>query len=211
MVELSGNTELRDDFDELEAWSDTYTLTAGTQEYAYSNFLNPELIYNQATLSVLMWIDPPTNSKRVKLHPSHYQDSDRMTINASGPWSQPSDWYRFGDMIGFNPIPNLNYQVQMRALQLFPINEEDIGSTPILLTRQWKEVIIQSAVMRGFMELQQFDKALAVKALLYGDPKHPSDKGMIGAVHTRRKKESYRESIGLRPIVRAYGYGGGVR
>jgi hypothetical protein len=214
LVELTGDTDLRDDFDELEAWGDQFSLVPGQQEYPFSNFLNPNLIYNQATLSVMLWIDPPSNYTRVKLHPGHYQDADRMTTStqSKGSWSQPSDWYRFADMIGFNPIPNLNYTVQARCLQLFPINEgspETVGTTPVLLTRQWKDFIIQSAVMRGFMDLQQFDKAAAIKALLYGDPKHPTDKGMLGALHTRRKKELYRESIGLRPVVRTYGFGGG--
>ena len=214
LVELTGDSDLRDDFDELEAWGDPLTLIQGQQEYPLSSFLNPNLIYNQATLSVMMWIDPPSNTKRVKLHPSHYQDADRMTTStlAAGSWSQPSDWYRFADAIGFNPIPNLPFRVQARCLMLYPINEgtpEVVGTTPILLSRQWREVVIQSALMRGFMDLQQFDKAAVLHTLLYGDPKHPQDKGLIARVPTRRKKELYRESVGLRPIVRSYGFGGG--
>jgi hypothetical protein len=214
LVEITGDSDLRDDFDELEAWGDKFSLIPGQQEYPFSLMLNPQLTYNQATLSVMLWIDPPTNYTRVKLHPGHYQDADRMTTSSLslGSWSQPSDWYRFADQIGFNPIPNLGYTVQARCLQLFPINEGSpsvVGTTPILLTRQWKEVIIQSALMRGFMDLQEFDKAAAIHTMLYGDPKHPQDKGMIARVPTRRKKELYRESIGLRPIVRSYGFGGG--
>ena len=214
LVELTGDSDLRDDFDELEAWGDPFNLVPGQQEYPYDLMLNPDLLYNQSTLSVMLWIDPPANNTRVKLHPGHYQDADRMTTSAMsvGSWSQPSDWYRFADMIGFNPIPNLGYQVRARCLQLYPINEgtpDVVGTTPILLTRQWKEVIIQAAVMRGFMDLQQFDKAAAIHSFLYGDPKHPQDKGLIARVPTRRKKELYRESIGLRPIVRSFGFGGG--
>ena len=213
LVELSGNPDLRDDFDELEVWGDPLTLSApiggvGTQEYPFSSFLNPDLEYNQSTLDVLMYLDPPSNTKRIKLHPSHYQDADRMT---TGGFSQPSDWYRFGDNIGFNPTPDKAYTVLARCLKLYPINEQSLGETKILLTRQWKSVIVHAALIYGYIENQEFDKANAIKVMLYGDPKHPNDRGMIGAVHTRRMKESHRESVGLRPIIRTYTTKGGVR
>lgn len=221
LLELTTDPELRDDFDELEVWGAPWSLTSYQREYPFDNFINVPLDgpptlppgiqqvpiqYNQATLSVLMWQDYPTNSIRIKLNPTHYQDADRTVVNTTGA-SLPSSWYRFGNLIGFDPTPNLAYQVQARILMMHPIATPDPGGTQLLLSIEWHELLIWGAVQRGFMELQEFDKANAIYSMLHGDPKHPDKPGMWGAKHTRRKKEAWRQSGILRPVVRPYSYG----
>jgi hypothetical protein len=210
LLELTCDPQLRNDFDELEAWGNTWNLVVGQQEYPFSNFLNPNLEYNQATLDVLLWTDPPQNVVRIKLNPTHYQDADRSTVNQTPvTGSQPGEWYRFADMIGFNPVPGQAYQVQARCLRMHPIASPDPGGTQLLLSREWHEVLEWGAAERGFMELQEFDKAQAIHQILHGDPKHPDRPGIWGAKYTRRQKENYRTTMALRPVIRAYGYGGG--
>jgi hypothetical protein len=221
LLELTSDPILRDDFDELEVWGAPWELTPYQQEYPFNNFLNqvltgppgpppgtdqPPVEYNQATLSVLLWQDYPTNGVRIKLNPTHYQDADRCTINFNAA-SLPSEWYRFGDWIGFNPVPNQPYQVQARILMLHPIATPGPEGTQILLSQEWYEVLIWGAVQRGYMELQEYDKANAIYTLLHGDPKYPNRPGLWGAKHTRRNKENYRQSIALRPVIRPYSYG----
>lgn len=209
LLELTCDPKLRNDFDELEVWGSQWNLTPGTQEYPFSNFLNPNLEYNQAALDVLLWTDPPNNTVRIKLNPSHYQDTDRATVNQNPlQGSQPGEWYRFGDSIGFNPVPGQEYQVQARCLKMHPINTDDPGTTVLLLSREWYDVLEWGAVERGFMELLEFDKAAAIHKLLHGDPAHPDQLGIWGAKYTRRQKENYRVTTQLRPVIRQYGYGG---
>lgn len=221
LIELTNDPILRDDFDELEVWGAPWQLTPNQQEYPFSNFIGVPLVgppglppnsdqppvqYNQATLSVLLWQDYPQNNVRIKLNPTHYQDADRCTTNFNAA-SLPSEWYRFGDYIGFSPTPNQNYQVQARILMAHPIATPDPAGTQILLSSEWFEVLVWGAVQRGFLELQEYDKAGAIYTMLHGDPKYPNKVGLWGAHHKRRNKENYRQSIGFRPVVRAYSYG----
>ena len=222
LLEITNDNELRDDFDELEVWGAPWQLTPYQQEYPFTNFLNQALVgpptlppnidqppieYNQATLSVLMWQDYPTNSVRIKLNPTHYQDSDRCTISTTAA-SMPSEWYRFGNFIGFNPVPNLQYKIQARILQKHPIATPNPKGTQILISSEWYEALVFGAVQRGFQELQEYDKANEIYKMLHGDPRYPYKPGMWAAIHKRRNKEAFRQSVPLRPIVRPYSYGG---
>jgi len=214
IVELTGGTKYRDDFDELEVWGGPFVLTPLVQEYPFNSLLptindvvtdQPTIALNMATLDVLIWDDPPTNNRRRQLGVTHYQDADRSSfINTQGP---PSDWYRFGDNIGFTPVPSRGYQVQARILRMHPINTGNLALTPIILLPDWYDILIWSAVERGFMELLEFDKASAIHALLHGDPEHPEKPGLIQSMKHRRKREAWRKTVALRPIVRGYGYG----
>lgn len=209
LLEISGNTDYRDDFDQLEIYGNKFNLTGGPrgiaiQEYPFANFIQTSASnYNIATLDVLIWMDFPTNLIRQKLNPSHYQDADNFQTQPS----LPTEWYRFSDFLGFNPPPNQNYQVQIRMLQQHPINDVQLNQTQILIPREWNEVLIWSAVMRGFMELLQFEKASQIRTMLQGDPKFPGKPGMIEAIKKRRKREAWRQEIGLRPVLRGYGAG----
>lgn len=209
LLEITGNATLRDEFDELEVWGEPYTLVPEQGEYSFDSLLplalnGKPIPYNQATLDVLMWTNPPSNTVRIKLNPTHYQDADRATQQNS---SQPSEWYRFGNLIGYSPTPNEAYQVRARILQMHPI-ATPLELTVVLLSQEWHNVLVWAAVEQGYMEFQEFEKAAAVHQLIHGDPKSPTTLGLIGAKHTRRKKEAWRQSIGLRPVIRSYSYGG---
>jgi hypothetical protein len=104
-------------------------------------------------------------------------------------------------------MPNAAYQVQARVLRRHPITDAALSTTVILLPREWNEVLEWAAAIRGFMELLEYEKAAAVRSLLYGDPKHPEKPGLIEGVKKRRKREAWRQTVGLRPVVAAYGWG----
>jgi hypothetical protein len=207
LVEIAGNSDYKDDFDELEVLGPTYNLTIGVQPYDFSNFLNPG-DYNLGTLDFMIWIDPPNNTKRKQLMPTHYQDADKY-LQAQ---SIPAEWFRFADQVLFTPPPNNTYQVQARILRQHPITDYEntssqLSTTVILLPREWNEILEWAAAMRGFMELLEYEKAANIRQLLYGDPKHPEKPGLIEGVKKRRKREGFRQTVGLRPIIRSYGWG----
>jgi len=234
ILEISGNTDYRDDFDDLEVLGPQVNLTGGTgyglgnfsagtygggspgtsiQEYPFSTFLPQPVgtIYNLSTLDVMIWTDYPTNSKRRRLDPTHYQEADKFNTYPS----LPTAWYRFADTLGFDPPPDKNYQVQLRCLQRHPFIDyynttQPVGllsTSPILLPLEWYEVITWAAVMRGFMELLEFDKAGEIRSMLYGDPKHPEQIGLVAGIKKRRNREAWRTQQSLRPIVQGSTWG----
>lgn len=202
LLEIGANPTLRDDFKELEVQGPTFVLTALTREYAETNIL-PATTASIATLDIILWTDPPGNTNTIRLNPTHYQEADRYTQLTK---SQPTDWYRFANNIGFIPTPSLAYQVQARIMQMHPLSGT-LASTTILLPVDWNEVLVWSAVERGFMELLEFEKAAGVHKMLFGDPKRPGEPGLMYSRKKTRKREGFRDSVGLRPIVRGYGYG----
>jgi hypothetical protein len=209
LLEITSNPDFRNEFDLLEEFGPTFNLTppsgqppVGTQEYAFSNIV-PIGDYNVATLDVLIWQDPPTNSIRRKLGMSHYQKAD----NFQPTFSLPTEWYRFADTIGFTPVPDKAYQVQARILRQHPINDNQLNQTQILIPREWNEILVWAAVERGFMEYLEYEKATKVHILLYGDPKHPDRVGLIEGRKKRREMEGFRTEQALRPVYRKMMYG----
>jgi hypothetical protein len=208
LIEITSNPDFRNEFDQLEELGPTFKLTGGSslttavQEYAFSNVV-PSGDYNLATLDILIWQDPPMNTIRRQLRQSHYQKAD----NFQPTFSLPTEWYRFADTFGVTPVPDKNYQVQARLLRQHPINDTQLSSTTILLPRDWNEILIWAAVMRGFLEYLEFDKAAKIRSMLYGDPKHPERPGLVESRKKRRELEAWRTEHALRPTYRPIGAG----
>jgi hypothetical protein len=209
LIEITSSPDFRNEFDVLEEYGPIYNLTpptgnppVGVQEYDFSNFV-PTGDYNIATLDVLIWQDPPTNTIRRKLMQSHYQKAD----NFQPTFSLPTEWYRFADTLGFTPVPDKAYQVQIRLVRAHPINDNNLADTLILIPREWNEVLIWAAVERGFMELLEYEKAARVHTMLFGDPKHPDRPGLIESRKKRREMEAHRTEEALRPVYRRSCYG----
>jgi hypothetical protein len=208
LLEISGNADYRDDFDQLEVLGPTTNLTAGIQEYPFSALVPAQALplqsgYNMSTLDVFLWTDYPTNKLRRKLNPTNYQDADKFQQAQS----IPTEWYRFADTIGFNAMPNQPYQVQARIMQEHPINDDNLPTTQILLPREWNEVLVYAATMRAYTELLEYEKAQQIRVFLQGDPKYPGKSGLVEAIKKRRKREAWRQEQPLRPVIRGIGWG----
>jgi hypothetical protein len=208
ILEIASDPDYRDDFLELEVWGPIFNLTGGNsistavQEYPESSIV-PVGDVNNATLDILIWLDfPPANNRR-KLDVSHYQKTDKF----QQVYSIPTEWYHFGSYIGFNPVPNLNYQIQARICRQHPFNDVTLSASQILLPRDWNEVLIWAAVQRGFMELMEYEKGSAVHTLLYGDPKNAGEPGLIYHMKRKRRKEQYRQEQRLTLVRRPYMWG----
>lgn len=204
LLEMTSDPKLRDEFDELEVIGPKVNLIGGqvgisVQEYPFSLLL-PVGVYNTATLSVLLWSDPPGNTNRIAVFATNYQDADQITPFPG----QPFKWYRYGDTIGFVPTPDQNYQVQARIYKQHPINDVNLPATSVLIADDWREVLILAAVVRGFIELNEFEKAAKLKILLYGDPAKPDEPGLMYKRKKRRDKEMWRRQQSLSPRVRRY-------
>jgi hypothetical protein len=203
LLEVTSDPDFRNEFDQLEEFGVAFNLTIGVQEYDEIAHFIPGGDINVATLDILIWQDPPTNSIRRKLNWSHYQKADNFQPNLA----LPTEWYRFGQTIGFNPTPDKSYQVQTRMLKQHPINDNQLNQTVILIPRDWNEILIWGAVERGFMELLEFEKADKIHRLLHGDPKYPDRPGLWNGRKKRREMEAHRTETALRPVIRPMMWG----
>ena len=218
--EITTDTRLRNDFDELEILGPLFTLTGGqiggtpapVQEYQDTLLMptpppSSTAGVNMATLDVRLWQDPPNNTIARRLDWSTFQEVDKFNPSTS---SQPVIAYRYGSKIGFYPPPDQNYQVQMRALQYYPfvVPMTNVSSTPWILSPDWVLVVKLFAAAIGFNELEEYDKSQAIMRQLHGDPDNPDKPGMLYSRKLRRERENWRQEQRLRPIVRPYSYGG---
>jgi hypothetical protein len=201
--EITSCQEVREEFPELEVLGPLYNLTTGVAEYAEANIM-PVGALNMATLNVRLWMDYPVNTRWRKLEWTSYQDADRYQ---SGQGATSSKAYRFGGNIGFSPPPDKPYQIQARVLKYHPW-AAPLEDTVILLSQDWEYIIQQLADAIGFAGLEQYEKSTAIRQMLYGDPRHPENPGIIYGRTNRRKKENFRQEVSLRPVVRPYSHGG---
>lgn len=211
LIEIGGNPESRDDFDQLEEFGPTFLLQGGPsvkagaiQEYAFSNIV-PVGDYNLSTLDILLWIDPPINSTRRRLRFTTYQAADKTPQFTS----TPTEWYRFSDNFGLMPVPNLNYQVQARILRRHPITDWFnaqglLNTTVILLPNEYFEIIEWAAAERGFAENLNYERAGEIHTMIHGDPEDPGRPGLLKSMKGRRKSEQWRQEQSLRPIIHRY-------
>jgi hypothetical protein len=213
LIEIAGNPDYRDSFPELEEFGPLFNLTGGTvttsvQEYPESNLV-PVGDFLIKTLDIMIWTDFPTNTLRRQLDPTQFQDTDR---SQSFP-SLPTQWYRFGTNIGFDPTPNQNYQVQARLMRRHPITDyfnaaSQLNQTVVLLPNEWFEVLEWCAAMRGYMEKLNYERANEIKMMLWGDPAHPNDNpGLIASVKTKRRSEAWLVQQTLRPVIKSSCWG----
>jgi hypothetical protein len=202
LLEIAGNPDYRDDFPELEIWGPVVNLSINVQEYEESMFINVGDT-NELCADILIWIDYPANTIRRRLDTGHYQKTDRF----QPVYSLPTEWYRYSGFIGFNPVPDLTYQVQSRTVRMHPINDIELSQTVILLPRDWNEILIWAAVQRGFAELMEYEKSDKIHTLLYGDPNNKAQPGLVFHVKRKRRKEAWRMESRLSMTRRPYMFG----
>lgn len=208
LIEISSNPSFRDDFDQLQVFGNKFVLTPGTQEYPEGPLIPAPVLPNSsgvnlASLDFLIWLDPPNNTIRKKLENTDFQETDRFQpLN-----SLPTQWYRFNANIGFNPVPDLSYQVQPRILQLHPINDDNLPTTQILLPREWNHILVLAGAEHGYIEYGEYEKAGNIHTLLYGDPDRPKAPGLIYQTKRRKQRERWRGTQQLRPVYKTIGWG----
>lgn len=201
IFELTSDGELREEFDQLEILGPQFNLIPGTREYPFSYFLQT-LDYNDGTLNMRIWTNPPINNTVIKLRWISYQEADNYYNNPG----RPTAWYRFADLVGFDMVPDQAYTVQIRYQKQYPFMSP-VEQTPWLLPNDWYDVAVLIAVQRGFIELNEYEKSQAVYQLLHGDPKKPGDVGLINRRKKRFQREAWRSEMGLRPWVGHYSRG----
>jgi hypothetical protein len=130
---------------------------------------------------------------------------DLYPTNQQGP---PVIWAPFKDTQIFRPVPDQAYTITRRYWKKPVVNftsTSTIEATVLLLPDNWLEILDYAAALRGFIDLEEADKAGNLRMLLYGDPRHPADNpGLIKQHLTRIQAENMNSDYGIRMKVRPY-------
>jgi|SRR5215831_1502338 len=124
----------------------------------------------------------------------------------------PSLWAPFGANYLVRQVPNDNYPLIVRfwirpQIQFLVGTTNADPATPLFVPDDWLEILDYSAQLRGYMDLQEFDKAQVIRTLLYGDPANIKRvPGLIKANLRRIQAEQDTNQYGLRPRIRRYAH-----
>lgn len=116
----------------------------------------------------------------------------------------PTIWAARNRQIIVRAIPDQNYAMHVEAWVKPQQDPDAIQNTILLLPDDWLEVVDMGAILRGHMKLLERNKALEVRQILYGDPKHPADKGLIERKKLERQAGYQAEEWNIRPRILRY-------
>lgn len=115
----------------------------------------------------------------------------------------PLIWAPENRVIHVRAVPDKAY-IRHMTVWLKPQQADTIQDTELLVADDWLEVIDYGAMMRGHTALLERNKALEVRQILYGDPKHPADKGLIERKKLERQAGAQAEEWGIKPRIHRY-------
>ena len=117
--------------------------------------------------------------------------------------SIPAIWAPFGTQYVLRGVPNGAYPMTV-DFWMWPTIAAVINSTVIQLPPDWLEIVRYEAQMRGFIDLQEPDKAAGIRTILYGNPMKPGMPGLIKQRLTRIQAEYQDANYGMRPRTTRY-------
>lgn len=177
-------------FEELEDSESNLTVSAiGSYDYPATARAIKSLTLVQNTAPIPLW-------KRNMTILDRYPTTVGLGV--------PSIWAPFGRQYFLRPVPNDSYELIVRFWQQAVIDPDDVNDTELKVPQDWLEIIDYQAQMRGYTDLQEPDKAAAIRNLLYGqgDPRKP---GLIKQRLTRIQAEYSNANYGMRPRITRYG------
>lgn len=137
----------RFNFWELDT-SGTFVTVSSTRTYSLTSF---------TTLWFLLTVRDTTNIRR--LRQAHVREFDEIQ-HVSG---QPTRYARYGTTLELDPTPDGAYTIQLRYRKR--PDELTLGGSH-LLGREWDEVLVALAVLKGREALEQTEQASAQRQLV---------------------------------------------
>lgn len=188
------------DFEELEVKGPNTSLTASTDTYNYSAFAQVGDNVQTAMDFVVYTDSPSATTQTFRLRETHFLENDKITPLVG---AYPVQWSRIGLQALFRPVPNLAYIMFMRYRKAHPLTGvEPYPTTTILTPIEWDLIIKYLAMVGGYDELKEHDRAATLQRRIWGgkDPTTGIDQvGMVEPLLTKRQREMPQYDIPLRP------------
>ena len=181
-----------------------------------------EIVTNGQCLVNIDTVDYPADARAIKAlslgvpvgSPTSFRPVYKRNVAitdryAPTPTGVPSIWAPWAQQMILRQVPNDNYPLIIRYWQLVTLDPSAptavINATPIKLPDDWLEIVDYGAQMRGYIDLQEADRANAIHVLLYGDPgNRKKNPGLIKQRLTRIQPEYEDANYGMRPRLTRY-------
>lgn len=176
-------------------------LGAGGSNYKYpvSQFVLPG---DDVTLmeDPVIFLDPPRNSVP---HPMDY-----LTPKAIAPYfvvnGIPYNYTRFGTQFWFGVQPQQNYTVFIPYQIRHTFIDSNLPASAVGVPPDWFDIIAYAAAERGAIALRWNEQAVFLHTMLHGDPKNPTNVGLIKEKLTQQERDRRLSTISVTPVVMRY-------
>lgn len=210
---LGGRTDKNSD---ISKW-----ILAGYRDIAHTvPFEDLEVVQATACVANIGTVDYPTDARAIKsvtlqfpvqnpvsnrpIYKRNKAITDRYAITPTG---VPSIWAPFNYQMHLRQVPNDSYPLIINYWQKVVPNATDVNDTLIMVPDDWLEIVEYAAQERGWIDLQEFDKANAIHQLLWGDPNsRGKNPGLVKKRLTRIQAEYENANYGMRPRLTRYSF-----
>lgn len=188
-------------FEELRQTGPLVSLSASVSTYPAALFLIPGDDYTIHS-SFALYVDFPTNTV---VTPVTYKTPAAIEVMiAPATKGIPAKWTRYGANIFLGPTPDKNYQLFFRYQRRYQFQEDNLGTTPILVPPDWEEILVYSCAERIAIVKRWNEQASYLHQILYGDPEYQTTQGKAGRpglLSARIFQQEKDEQMGTRQIV----------
>lgn len=199
LCQLTANAPI----EELEVQGANSSLVASTSTYNIAPTFAVAGDVVQTIMDFVVYTDSPTaTTQTLRLRYSDILENDKITPLQG---TYPTQWSRTGTQVMFRPVPNAAYIMFMRYRRAHPLTgAEPYSGTTILLPVEWDLIIKYIAMVGGYDELKEHDRANLLRQRVWGG-KNPTtgedDIGLVKALLMKRQREEPQYDIPLRPNV----------
>ena len=164
------NITQRIPFEELRVTGPQVPLIVSQYSYPVSYFVNSGDDYT-TPVAVNVFTDFPNNTVAF---PLHYDTPTGLRPLTFIPGGLPGKWTRFGTNIWTGPQPNQPYTSFMDYQKRHPFNDQNVGSSAVLLSPEWHEVVEYCAAFRMCLgPLRWPDMAQEFGSITFTNPNNP--------------------------------------
>lgn len=156
-------------------------MTNGQYIYDLSTWLKPGDTIANLVPSFYMFYQVPAGGGPGPTNPGiglKWKTIDALELMFNTPGA-PAFWSRWKKQIYIAPVPDNSYYSYMRYQKQHPFSNPVALTDQILLPDEWREIVEYSAALRGAGNLRMLDYAADYRKTLFGDPKDPTDVGLI--------------------------------
>lgn len=202
VLELTDNYE----FEELRVQGPIVNFQVGNNTYDLDYFINSQDTDPTQFVDFFVWM---TTSNPPPIGTTGFEIKYRrpMVVRPMSVISGiPLKYTQIGRKLIFGFNPDQAYTTQMSYQKRHPLDSGDSDglNQTIFLPISWWQILEYMAAMLGARELRMLDYAQRYQIALYGDPKNPTELGLIQAKLSQQDRDMSQSERQLVPVVNRY-------
>jgi hypothetical protein len=137
-------------------------------------------------------------------YPMNYMTPKAIAPLLFIPGGVPFRYTRYGQFLWFGSQPGQNYQIYLPYQIRHPFSDSNLSSSQLFIPPSWEDVVEYSAALRGAHAKRWPDMVKYLREIVYGDPKDPSQPGLLKSLKMQIERDEGKSTRQLMPVVARY-------